>query len=207
MSYYSDFKYGQRNKWFERLYFNRWFKNAVGPILDIGCSTGNFMMVKPEIFEGVEIDEQAIRAAQSRGLNVKKIDVESQLGQLPSEKYEGVCAKQIIEHLNDPLNFLKEIKRILKPGGRAIILTLNCPYMLNKSFWDDYTHKHPYTKKSLMMVAYDAGFKKMKIYEDFRCFPGLGFLMRVFHLSPELVSKIQKAFFIEGLSLIMELEK
>lgn len=72
MSYYSDEKYAKKQRdedlWFERLYFKRWFGGITGPILDVGCATGNFMAVKPEIFEGVEIDEESVNIAKSRGL-------------------------------------------------------------------------------------------------------------------------------------------
>jgi len=210
MSYYSEKKYKTKESeemWFEKLYFDRWFKNNPGLILDIGCATGNFIATHPEIIEGIEIDDDSFNMAKSRGLRVMKIDVDKELFKLESNKYRGIYAKHIIEHLQNPLNFLKEIKRILKPGGKAIISTPNCPYMLKRGFWDDYTHQRPFTKKSLKMIAYDVGFKDVKVYEDFRCFPGLGFLMRFFHLSPELVSKIQRLFFIRGLSLILEVVK
>ncbi|HRY52913.1 MAG TPA: class I SAM-dependent methyltransferase [Candidatus Portnoybacteria bacterium] len=211
MSYYSDKKYKEKSKqkdlWFERLYFDRWFKDNQGPILDIGSATGNFMAVKPEIFEGIEKDKDSVEIARRRGLKVFEMDIEKDINTLPAEKYQGVYAKQVIEHLNDPLNFLKEIKRILKPGGRAVIYTPNCPYMLNKSFWDDYTHKRPFTRPALKRIAYDAGFEKFFVYEDFRCFPRLGGLMRLLHLSPAAVARFQRIFFIRGLSLILVLEK
>lgn len=209
MSYFSDVEYKIKNSpaelWFERLYFNRWFKDLAGPILDVGCATGNFMAVKPEVMEGVEMDEDSFRLAKERGFNVLRLDVDKELGQLSSGKYQGIFAKHVIEHLNDPLKFLKEVKRILALGGKAIILTPNCPYMLERGFFDDYTHQHPFTAKSLKMLAHDAGFKDIKISEDFRCFPGLGKLMRWFSLSPRFIRNVQSAFGIRGLSLILEL--
>lgn len=211
MSYFSDIEYKIKNKkeelWFEKLYFDRWFKDSAGPILDIGCATGNFIAVKPEIIEGIEVDEDSCKIAKERGFNVLRLDAEKEMGALESDKYNGIYAKHIIEHLQNPLNFLKEIKRILKPGGRAVILTPNCPHMLNKNFWDDYTHLRPFTKKSLEMIAYDAGFSDIKVYEDFRCFVGLGRLMRLLHLSPGQVRAAQSLFGIRGLSLILEIIK
>lgn len=211
MSYFSDIEYKVKNKkedlWFEQLYFNRWFKDMSGPVLDIGCATGNFISVKPEIIEGIEIDEDCYKIVKERGFMVRRLDVEKGLSQLGADKYEGIYAKHIIEHLHEPLSFLKEIKRILKPGGKAVISTPNCPYMLSKNFWDDYTHQRPFTKMSLEMIAYDAGFKKILVYEDFRCWPGLGRVMRLFHLTPSWVSLVQSFFGIRGLSLILEIIK
>lgn len=208
MSYYSEVQYKEKdNLWFENLYFDRWFKNNSGPILDIGCSTGNFVATHPDIIEGIEIDEDALAVCRERGLRVRKIDANRDLINLPSDYYSGVYAKQIIEHLDSPIEFLKQIRRILKLGGRAVILTPNCPYALKKNFWRDETHKHPLTRRDLANLARTAGFAKFKISEDFRCLPGLGRIMRLFHLSPEFIAAIQHLFFIRGLSLIMELEK
>jgi len=210
MSYYSEKKYNKKSSddlWFERLYFNRWFKHMAGPILDIGCATGNFIAVNPEIIEGIEKDEESVNIARSRGFKVSKIDIEKEMSALDGEKYQAIYAKQIIEHLKEPSEFMRQIKRILKPGGKAVILTPNCPYLLHKTFWDDYTHQHPFTKKSLAMIAYDAGFRNLKVYEDFRCFPGLGKLMRAFGLEPRSVRRLQSALGIRGLTLILEARK
>lgn len=208
MSYYSKTQYKKKdNIWFEDYYFNRWFKDNNGPILDMGCATGNFIATHPDIIEGVEFDDDCLKICHDRGFKVRKINVEHDLDQLSENYYSGIYAKQIIEHLEDPLSFMKQIRRILRAGGKAVLLTPNCPYALNKFFWDDYTHKRPLTKESLKRVALDAGFTEIKIYTDFRCFYGLGKLIRYFNLSAEFISKIQKLLFIKGLTLIIEVKK
>lgn len=211
MSYYSDFKYGKgRDQWFEAINFYRWFKGCKGPILDIGCAAGDLISLNPEIIEGIDFDEDSLRIAESRGYRVKKIDIDTSMHLLESEKYEGIWAMHVIEHLYNPLNFLKEVRRLLILGGKAVIYTPNCPYLLyriNKNFWNDYTHKRPFTKFTLERIAYDAGFRKIKIYEDFRCFPGAGRIMKLFRIPLAVIAKIQRIFFIKGLSLILVIEK
>ena len=211
MSYFSEIEYraktGETELWFDRLYFNRWFPNAKGPILDIGCATGNFIALNPEIIEGVDIDDDSLEIAKKRGFRVRKINAQQGLMELAENYYEGIYAKHVIEHLPDALNLLQHSKRILKPGGKAIILTPNWPYMLSRAFYDDYTHLHPFTAKSLHMAAFDAGFSQVKITEDFRCFPGLGRIMRFTKMSPEIVAKIQRCLGWHGLSLILEVTK
>ena len=208
MSYYSDTQYkAKENIWFEKFYFARFFKGNSGPILDVGCATGNFIATHPDFIEGIEVDDDSLRVCRERGFKVKKINVENELESLPDDYYTGVYVKQVIEHLHNPLYFFKHLQRMLQPGGKAVILTPNCPYALTRFFWDDYTHERPFTKECLKRIALDAGFNKIKIYTDFRCFPGLGKLMRLFNLRPELISALQNLFFVRGLSLIMELEK
>lgn len=169
--------------------------------MDIGCATGNFIATHPEIIEGVEVDEDSLKICQERGLRVKKLDVDKEMKSLPSDYYGGVYAKQIIEHLDSPPDFLQEIKRILKPSGRAIILTPNCPYALKKYFWQDPTYKHLLTRQDLESLVAKAGFSQIKIEEDFRCFLGLGRLMRLFRIKPEVVRLIQKKLGIRGVIL------
>ena len=208
MSYYSNTQYkAKENIWFEQFYFERFFKGNLGPILDVGCATGNFIAVRPDIIEGIEVDEDSLQVCRDRGFKVKKINVENELEKLPANFYQGIYVKQVVEHLCNPLYFFRNIYRMLKPGGKAVILTPNCPYALTRFFWDDYTHERPFTKESLKRIALDAGFTKIKIYTDFHCFPGLGKLIRLFGLSPKFISAAQNLFFIMGLSLIMELEK
>ncbi|PIR92502.1 hypothetical protein COU01_01450 [Candidatus Falkowbacteria bacterium CG10_big_fil_rev_8_21_14_0_10_44_15] len=208
MSYYSDTQYkAKEDIWFEQFYFERFFKGNPGPILDVGCATGNFIAVRPDIIEGIEVDEDSLHICRERGFKAKKINVENELEALSDNFYQGVYVKQVVEHLHNPLYFFKHLYRMLKPGGKAVILTPNCPYALNRFFWDDYTHERPFTQESLKRIALDAGWQKIKIYADFRCFPGLGKLIRLFDLSPKFISAAQNLFFIRGLSLIMELEK
>lgn len=208
MSYYSQVQYKEKNNvWFEDLYFNRWFKGNNGPILDVGCATGNFIATHPDIVEGIDSDDDSIAIGLKRGFRIKKVDIENQLDILPDNYYSGIYAKQIIEHLSNPLYFMTNIHRSLKSGAKAVILTPNCPYALNRFFWDDYTHKRPLTKISLRRLAMDAGFTKIKIYEDFRCFKGLGFLIRRFKIKPHTIIRWQRALGIRGLSLILEVEK
>ncbi|HEY4489338.1 MAG TPA: class I SAM-dependent methyltransferase [Candidatus Paceibacterota bacterium] len=203
MSYYSDVSYASRDPWFMRLYFNRWFKETKGPILDVACSVGHFIAIAPNQIEGIDKDEDSLRKARAQGFNVRRIDIDKgEMSTLPGGHYEGVYASQIIEHLAHPLSFMKEIHRVLTPGGRAVILTPNIPYML-PHFWDDYTHIRPFTKAALTMIARDAGFVDVNVREDFRTMPLLGRLMRAFSLPADAVARVQHVLGIRGTSLIL----
>jgi 2-polyprenyl-3-methyl-5-hydroxy-6-metoxy-1,4-benzoquinol methylase len=208
MSYYSDNQYKEKEDlWFEGLYFDRWFNGVRGPILDVGCATGNFIATHPDQIEGVEFDPDCLAVCKKRGFTVHALDVATALDQLPEGHYHGVYAKQIIEHLNDPLKFLKDLHRTLVPGGKVVVLTPNCPYALKTFFWDDYTHVRPLTRGSLTRLALDAGFTEFKIYTDFRTFPGLGRIVRGLKLSPEFISRLQRWLGIKSLTLILEASK
>lgn len=211
MSHYSEKEYrphkAEKELWFDELYFQRWFTNVDGPILDMGCATGNFIANAPDLIEGIDIDEDGLKIARERGFRVQKLDLENEMPRLETNRYAAIYAKHVIEHLDKPLAVLKEIKRVLRPGGFAVISTPNCPYTLKRMFYDDYTHVHPFTNKSLIMLARDAGFSEFSVSEDFRCLPGLGRFMRLTKIQPESIADLQHALGIRGLSLILEVRK
>ncbi len=94
-------------------------------ILDFGCGTG----VLQEEFEkrfnakgfGIDISKKAINYCKKRGLiGVKLFDGEK----IPfkSESFDLVTAIDVLEHIDNDLGALKEIKRVLKKKGLAILL-------------------------------------------------------------------------------------
>ena len=93
-------------------------------ILDIGTSTGtNLRMLRDAGFfnvRGLDLHEEAIRWCSDKGLGqVDKGDICN----IPSVNniYDLVLATDIIEHVDDDITALREIARVLKPGGRAIV--------------------------------------------------------------------------------------
>jgi SAM-dependent methyltransferase len=74
--------------------------------------------------------------------------------------FDYVFIKSVIEHISNTDLFLSEIHRVLKPGGKVIILTPD--YQKQKSFfYDDYTHIKPFTLNSLKMAVQLNGFSLM----------------------------------------------
>ena len=87
------------------------------------------------------------------------------------EKFDVVCAFQTLEHTDNPLAFLKEVKHVMKPGGVAFIEVPN-RYEPLLSVWDipEYVrfyyhaqHLFYFTSRSLQAYAKKAGFEKMQI--------------------------------------------
>jgi SAM-dependent methyltransferase len=79
---------------------------------------------------GVEIVEERIKEAESKGIIVKKFDLNHDF-LFPNGFFDVVHSNQVIEHLNDVDHFVEEIFRILKPHAYAIISTENL------SSWDN----------------------------------------------------------------------
>jgi SAM-dependent methyltransferase len=74
-----------------------------------------------------------------------------------------------LEHLNNPDKFLIEARRVLKPGGKILCLVPDWESNY-KIYFDDFTHKTPFTKISLNDIYQITDFKNIKVFK-FRQLP------------------------------------
>lgn len=100
-------------------------------ILDCGVGTGSFSLAfarastKPARIDAVDVSDEMIRQArqhlQQAGLKVafKRADICAL--PYPENQFDLVMAAHVLEHLPDPVIALKEIRRVLKPGGWLVV--------------------------------------------------------------------------------------
>jgi SAM-dependent methyltransferase len=102
-------------------------KQAGNELLDVGCGDGSFLVAMRDLgwkVTGVEPDaEAASRAKRDHGIDVLPAPFER--SDLPEGRFDVITAGSVLEHVPDARAFLREGKRLLKPGGRIIILTPN----------------------------------------------------------------------------------
>jgi SAM-dependent methyltransferase len=100
-----------------------------GALLDLGTHRGDFTVrvakrLGAERVAGVELIERHAAVARGRGVAVEVADLDEGLP-FASESYDIVHANQVLEHVRRTDVFLREIRRVLKPGGLACISTNN----------------------------------------------------------------------------------
>lgn len=99
-------------------------------VLDYGCGDGVLIYKihkEGAIGYGIDPSEIAIKYAakehEKRHSNVKFSSIEGYKSGFDKNYFDAVICSDVIEHVNQPVSLLREIERILKPGGRAIIST------------------------------------------------------------------------------------
>jgi|GEM_PF-2749385 len=125
-------------------------------VLDVGCGRGSFGTLRKDRdveVVGVDVDIGALETASQRE-DVLVCDLES--GELPfaNGSFDGLIAKDILEHLTEPAAVLSEIERVLSPNGRGVI---SVPMAKPKVVWGDYTHVRGFTEGAIRMMVEDQG--------------------------------------------------
>ena len=127
-------------------------------ILDVGCGTGaNLKMLAAHgRTEGVDISPQAVEFCRQRGLDSVKLGA---IEHLPYENgsFDLVTALDVIEHLDDDVAGLREMRRVLRPDGRVLLFVP--AFMFLWGVQDEVSnHRRRYTLPSLLKAVEAAGF-------------------------------------------------
>ena len=157
-------------------------------ILDVGCGTGaNIQMLSNfGTTEGVDVSSEALDFCRARGLSkVKQGEAET----LPYEdaSFDLVTGLDVVEHLDDDIAGLREMRRVLRPEGRALLFVP--AFMFLWGVQDDISHhRRRYTIPQLRQRLSEAGFTvERATYANITFFPPIligRILMRLTGLRP-----------------------
>jgi ubiquinone/menaquinone biosynthesis C-methylase UbiE len=103
--------------------------NPAAVLLDLGCDDGVWSRqignkIGTDNIYGVEVVKSRVVEAEKNGLKVSSFNLNERFDYEDSF-FDVVHSNQVIEHLYDTDNFISEIYRVLKPGGYAVISTVN----------------------------------------------------------------------------------
>ncbi len=162
-------------------------------ILDVGCGTGaNIeMLSKYGEAEGVDVSDDALEFCRVKGLKAQKGLAEK----LPyeDETFDLTTALDVVEHLDDDVEGLKEMFRVTKRGGYSLIFVP--AFMWLWGVQDDISnHRIRYTKKQIVERLEKAGYTiERATYANWTFFaPILGgrVLMKLTGIKPESENNI-----------------
>ena len=139
-------------------------------LLELGCGRGEFLKGFSDIgveCYGVDLSDYAKKICPSA--HISKVNLVSE--ELPFQEnfFDFIYSKSFVEHFYHPEKIFEESYRVLKPGGKLITLTPDWE-TIYKMFYEDYTHRTPFTINSLKHIHSINGFRKIKV-ERFRQLP------------------------------------
>lgn len=139
-----------------------------GRILDVGCGLGLFLLaLDPERWDryGIEVMPAAHREARRR-LGVDRIvtdDLSATV--LPGEQFDVITFWDVLEHLPDPVDALRQSFRLLRPRGLLLVRAPNFASYLARRFGADWYelslpyHLFHFTPSTLELMLEASGFE------------------------------------------------
>jgi SAM-dependent methyltransferase len=106
------------------------FPRLTGEVLDVGCGRQPYRDAIPaQRYVGVDVDTPI-----TRELGVADVFYDGRRLPFPDASFDAVLCSQVLEHVFTPEEFLRELHRVLRPGG---VFLLAVPFA-----WDE--HEQPY---------------------------------------------------------------
>ena len=155
-------------------------------ILDVGCGTGTMLthLARFGAARGADMDLEAVGYCHDRGLQQV---TQSRADSLPFEKdtFDLVTALDVVEHIDDDLGALREMRRVIKPGG-LLLLTVPAYRFLWGRQDDINLHKRRYVARELRNRLQTAGFEVERLtYMNSILFPAIAAIRLVRHILPD----------------------
>ena len=114
-------------------------------VLDYGCGRGDYIAaIKPLVARTVGADIN-IDVAKGRFPDVEFVKLTDVRTPFPDASFDKIISVNTIEHIHDFEGFLRELRRILKPGGLVFVTTYDTQFVLHNILFDN-THVIEWTK-------------------------------------------------------------
>jgi SAM-dependent methyltransferase len=127
----------------------QWIK---GDLLEVGCGEGrgiDWMLPSVSTYSAIDKIESAVDTLRKKYPAGKFISGHLPPLPYPDNSFDSVVSFQVIEHIQNDTLFLKEILRVLRPGGIALMTTPNRIQSLSRNPW----HIREYTSQELTQLA------------------------------------------------------
>lgn len=135
-------------------------------LLDVGCGNGSLLRYIAERtawkVQGVEPNPTACKAAVQAGVATDVGYLQDQ--GYADEQFHAITLTHVLEHVDSPTGLLREIHRILKPGGILLLEVPNSNALdrgyMGKYWWGWHLprHLHHFTSETLSQMVGDVGF-------------------------------------------------
>jgi SAM-dependent methyltransferase len=128
-------------------------------VLDFGCGTGAFLehLERFGTVSAVDADPSAVSFCHARGRSEVVVAPSGAPLPFPDDAFDLVTSLDVIEHIDDDVAALAELRRVLRPGGRLLIAVPAYAFLWGKQ--DEVSHhRRRYTARTLTRALGEAGF-------------------------------------------------
>ncbi len=155
----------------DRFHLNRigldLFKSKV--VADVGAGAGGFLeLIRPLASKAIAVEPDSIFRKELGRHHQTAAYAKDLLSSAPN--VDVATSFNVLEHVSDPLQFLRDIHDILRPGGQLYLVTPNLNDLLGKILYKDFSryffrtaHLYYFSEASLRRAMELAGFRDLKI--------------------------------------------
>jgi SAM-dependent methyltransferase len=129
-------------------------------ILDFGCGTGAFLehLERFGTVSAVDADRSAVAFCHARGRSEVQLAPIGEPLPFADDAFDVVTTLDVIEHIDDDVAALAELRRVLRPGGRLLVAVPAYMFLWGKQ--DEVSHhRRRYTAGTLGRALAEAGFR------------------------------------------------
>ncbi len=134
------------------------FAASTGKVIDIGAGTAKILAELKQTgwqATGVDSEPKAISLARRRGVKLILADLAKPLP-FDADKFDLILCLDVLEHLENDQQMVREIKRVVKSDGLVIISVPAYPWLF--SYWDKMLgHQRRYSKTTLNQLIKASG--------------------------------------------------
>ncbi len=169
------------DKWPQYSFWRRFLKRNLSHfanVLEVGCGLGFFGRRLRDNFGYVGVDISSFAINYARRFHGPLNVVQAQAQHLPFKQnsFDAVIAFDVVEHLQNPRQFIHEVREVMKPQGLFIVTTPNVRSFgveaksrsktLKPSMYSDGTHVSLLTPETWSQMLTDESFRIAKLGTD-----------------------------------------
>jgi 2-polyprenyl-3-methyl-5-hydroxy-6-metoxy-1,4-benzoquinol methylase len=139
-------------------------------LLDVGCGNGGFLQLARSAgwsVQGMDFDAAAVRTARGLGLDIRQGGLEL-LQESEADSFAWVSFSHVLEHVHAPVSWLRELHRIIEPGGTLWLQTPNVGSIGHARYGENWRGLEPprhltlWTLDTLCRSLKEVGFRRVQ---------------------------------------------
>lgn len=150
-----------------------WLKNLSNAkrVIDVGCGDGGYLSIFKNLgcqVYGTEFDSRTEEICRNKGITMLQGGIMPLLDEFEGqEKFDLVIFTEVIEHINNPLDVIENISRLLRKGGLMYITTPNFASLERRVLGPQWgmiaypEHISFYSPKTIDLILRKCGYEKV----------------------------------------------